>query len=299
MEIDTLKLFTQVMRHGSFTAVASERRIAPSSVSRAIANLENDLGTLLFQRSTRKLSPTEQAVKFFDRIEPLIDEFEAAKNLLTESEHEPVGNLRVSVSAVYGQRRIVPLLKNFRVNYPGITIELIFNDHFVDLIDERIDLAIRLGKLSDSALVARRLHDMKFHVCASRDYLEEFGKPVRPSDIKAHECLLFPRGDYNLNWRFLDKNNHVEEIEISGNCMITNSDSIRECALAGMGLALLPDWLVADDLSSGNLVSVLDSYPVTATDFDSAAWIVYPSRRYLPLKTRLFSDFLLKELSTE
>ena len=296
METDQLKLFAEVMRVGSFTSVARERRIAPSSVSRAIASLEAELGARLFQRSTRKLSPTEQAMDFFTRVEPLIDEFERARTLITESNQAPSGHVRISVASVYARHRVVPLLKQIRRDYPGISIELLFHDHFVDLIDERIDLAIRLGKLDDSGLVARQLHPMLFHVCASPDYLRANGTPEHPGDIEKHECLLFPRGDYSLSWKFRSTDGRDEEVKISGACTITNSESIRDCCVEGMGLALLPDWLIRNDLQQGRLISLLGQYQVTATDFDSTAWLVYPSRQYLPQKTRVLGDFLVQQL---
>lgn len=296
MDVDALKLFVEVMRHGSFAEVARARGVAPSSISRAIAGLEHELSIRLFQRSTRKLEPTEAGAVYFERVASIISELEAARQVAADVTEEPTGVLRVTAPTVFSQLYVVPLLPTLSHKYPGLTIELLLTDAYQDLIEERIDVAIRLGSLQDSSYVATRLRTNRFHICASPGYLERRGTPASPQALKDHNCLLFPRRGYNLNWLFKGADGNIANIPISGNCLITNSEAIRQCALDGMGLALLPDWLVHEDIHSGALVSLFSEYAVTATDYDSAVWLLYPSREYVPLKTRVFMDHLLESL---
>ena len=186
----------------------------------------------------------------------------------------------------------MPLLPEFARNCPQLSLELIISDTYLDLVEARIDIAIRLGSLRDSSFIARRLRSMAFHICASPAYLERHGSPEHPGDIAKHQCLLFPRSGYSLDWLFRNPSGQIERIEINGQYLITHSDSIKQCAIAGMGLAMLPDWLVDDTVANGELIRLFSGYDVSATDFDSAIWIMYPSRQYLPLKVRVFIDFL-------
>lgn len=294
MDLETLKLFVDVMRHGSFADVARARGVAPSSISRAVAGLEDELGIRLFQRSTRKLEPTEAALAYFARISPVVTEIETAGLIAMDLRDEPRGNLRITAPAVFGQSAIVPLLPALMNAYPQLSVELLLTDACLDLVEERIDVAVRLGTLKDSSYVAKRLANMGFRVCASPAYLQRHGTPASPREIAEHACLLFPRPGYSLDWLFKDGDGSVTQIPISGKCLITNSGAVRQCAIAGMGLALLPDWLVDDDISSGRLVGLFSEYAVTATDYQSAIWMLYPSREYMPLKTRVVVDFLVE-----
>lgn len=298
MDVSSLKLFVEVMRQRSFTEVAKTERMAPSSVSRAIASLEAELGCRLFQRSTRKLEPTEAGMRYFERIAPLLDELKEAGEMVADSGTEPRGTLRVSAPTVFGQMFLVPVADELHKKYTELSIELLLNDAYVDLVGERIDVALRLGTLSDSSYIARRVRKIRFYICASPAYLKRHGTPVTPQEVARHECLLFPRGEYNLNWLFRDDVGNIEEVPIHGRCLITNSEAIRQCTLSGMGLALLPDWLVETDIESAALQTLFNDYDVSATDFDSAIWVLQPSREYVPLKAKVFIQHLLDQCST-
>lgn len=298
MDIESLELFLEVMRTRSFTNIARARGIAPSSVSRTITGLENELGIRLFQRSTRKLEPTEAAMVYFERISPILNELQSARQMATDLSEMPKGTLRVTASIVYGEMHIAPLLPEIAERYPSLTIELILTDAYLDLIEERIDIAIRIGTLEDSSYIARRLKKMEFYICASPGYLAKHGKPDVPQQVTSHNCLLFPRTGYNLNWLFKDTVGKISDIPISGKCLITNSQAIRQCAMAGMGLALLPDWLIEDDIQSGLLVRLFAEFAVTATDYEGAIWLMCPSREYVPLKTGVIMDYLIETIHT-
>lgn len=298
MDLSVLQIFVEVMRHGSFAAVARERNIDPSSVSRTIAGLESELSIRLFQRTTRKLSPTEAGITYFQRVEPLIEEIQQAAEIAKDISGNPKGTIRVTASVSFGLKCIVPLLPKLEKNYPELTVDLLLTDSVVDLLTERIDIAIRLGQLTDSTLIAQRLMQTHYYVCASPDYLERFGTPKIPKDIEQHNCLLFPLSGFNTRWIFKYKKENIQEILIQGNTIISNAIALQQCAINGMGLALLADWLIDDNIGNGELVKLFPDYQVTATDFNTAAWLIYPGRAYIPLKVRVFVEELKKYIST-
>ncbi|NJM99879.1 MAG: LysR family transcriptional regulator [Phormidesmis sp. RL_2_1] len=298
MELSVLQTFVDVVKQGSFAAVARERNVDPSSVSRAIAGLEEELGVRLLQRTTRRLSPTEAGMIYFQRIAPLVEEMQQAINVAADMSGQPKGTLRVTASVSFGLKCIVPLLPDFSSLYPDLIVDLVLTDATIDLFVERIDLAIRLGLLADSTLIAQQLMQTRYFICASPQYLKRWGHPKLPSDIENHNCLLFPLSGFRSKWRFRDAKQQESEVLVQGHTMISNAIALQQCAIAGMGLALLPNWLIGEDLHQGTLVNVLPSYDVTATEFSTAAWLVYPSRAYVPLKVRVFIDFLKQFISS-
>lgn len=287
-----LQIFVEVIRQGSFAAVARDRNIDPSSVSRAIAGLEEELGIRLLQRTTRQLSPTEAGMAYFERIQPLVEEMQQAIDIAADMSGQPKGTLRVTASVSFGLKCIVPLLSDFGTMYPDLAVDLLLTDANVDLFAERIDVAVRLGLLADSTLIAQQLMRTRYSVCASPQYLNRCGRLERPSDIENHNCLLFPLAGFRSRWIFRDRNGDESKIPVSGRTIISNAIALQQCAIAGMGLALLPHWLIDEDLQAGTLINVFPDFDVTATDFSSAAWLIYPSRAYVPLKVRVFIDFL-------
>ncbi|MCU0570833.1 MAG: LysR family transcriptional regulator [Oculatellaceae cyanobacterium Prado106] len=294
MDLSVLQIFVEVVKQRSFAAVARERNVDPSSVSRAIASLEEELGIRLLQRTTRQLSPTEAGMAYFRRIEPLVEEMQQAIDVAADVSGQPKGKLRVTASVAFGHQCIVPLLPQFTEQYPDLTVDLLLTDAVVDLFTDRIDVAVRLGILSDSTLIAQQLMRTHYCVCASAAYLKRAGHPKAISDIEQHNCLLFPLAGFRSRWIFKDSQGERSEIAVSGRTMISSAIALRDCAIAGMGLALLPNWLIDQDLQNGNLINVFPHYEVTATDFNTAAWLVYPSRAYVPLKVRVFIDFMKK-----
>jgi DNA-binding transcriptional LysR family regulator len=297
MDISALQLFVEVMKQGSFAAVARDRNLDPSSVSRAIASLEEELGIRLFQRTTRQLSPTEAGTTYFERIEPLVEEMQQAIVVAADISGQPKGKLRATASVSFGYQCIVPLLPRFQAQYPDLTVDLWLTDTMVDLFADRIDVAVRLGQLTDSTLIAQQLMKTHYSICASPEYLKCLGKPEKPMDIGHHNCLLFPFAGFRSKWVFRDSKGELSEVDVSGRTVISSAIALQQCAIAGMGLALLPNWLIDDALRMNTLVNVFPAYEVTARDFNTAAWLVYPSHAYVPLKVRVFMDFLKNSLS--
>ena len=296
MDVTALEIFVDVVRRGSFAAVARDRDTAPSVVSRTIAALEEELGGRLFQRTTRRLALTEAGTVFFDRVRPVIEELQRARDAVAEADTQARGTLRVTTSVSFGQRRLVPLLPRFMALYPDLTIDLLLTELVVDIVAEGIDAAIRLGHLAESGLVARRLMRTSYVVCASPAYLASHEEIRRPEDLRGHECLLFPFPGFRTRWIFRDRKGGIREVPVRGRVVISTAIALQQCAVAGMGVTMLPDWMVAADLASGALKRVVGDCDATASDFETGIWIVYPTRTHVPLKVRVFSDFLRKSL---
>jgi DNA-binding transcriptional LysR family regulator len=297
MDVSALSIFAEVMRRGSFAAVAKDRNVDPSSISRVIAGLEEELGIRLFQRSTRQLAPTEGGRLYFERIEPLIEELEHARLAAQEAGTGLSGNLRVSTTVAFGQICIVPLLTDFRSHYPALSLDLILTDTNLDLISERIDVAIRLGPRLDLGYVGTKLFATRYRICASPAYIGRCGAPIEPTQLAAHKCVVFDLPGFRDRWLFRDRNGDTTEVPIASDLKVSSALAVRQCALDGLGPVLIGHWNIDADLADGRLIDLFPSYDVTATDFETAAWIIYPSRAYLPAKVRAFIDFLRERLS--
>lgn len=295
MELDALAVFIEVVRRGSFAAVARERGVAPSSISRTLAGLEDELGLRLLQRTTRRLSPTEAGAVYLERIEPLVEGLVQAHHQAADLDEQPSGVLRVTAPVSFAQETLVPWLPALLERHPRLHVELHLTDAMVDLVAERIDVAVRLGRLPDSELVARRVATFDFVICAAPAYLERRGRPRRPQDLARHETVLFLMGGVRSRWR-LRKQGRTVTVHVRGRCTLGSSMAVRRAAIDGLGLALLPRFMVADALAEGTLVALLPSWEATATDFAPGVWVLLPSRRYVPLKVRAFVAFVQERL---
>ncbi|MBV8689096.1 MAG: LysR family transcriptional regulator, partial [Candidatus Eremiobacteraeota bacterium] len=272
----------------------------PSSISRSIAALEDELKVRLFQRNTRRLTPTEAGTVYFDRVEPLVDELDRAHLAAAEAGETPVGTLRITAPVSFAQLNIVPLLPEFSRRYPELAFDLLLTDTVLDLVAERIDVAIRLGPLADTGLIAQRLTPMIGRVCATPGYLAARGRPASPEDLQDHNCLLLDHlPGFDSKWRFV-KDGRRFEVPVRGTIRSSNALALKQCALAGMGVILQALWVVGRELKEGVLIDVFPGYSVTAANFPSpAAWALYPSRTYVPLKVRVFLNYLKAQFHDE
>lgn len=270
--------------------------MAASSVSRAIANLESELKARLFQRTTRNLTPTQAGEQFYQRVEALIEELDIAQQEILNQHQKPSGLLRISTSVSFGQIVVAPLLKTFHEKYPDIRLELTLSDARINIISDQFDLAIRHGKLSDSSFVARKLMDVKYRLVASLEYLRSASAISNPEDIKNHPLITFTYPEFSKEWNFR-RNGIVEAIPIKPKFTFSTALTIKECLRNGMGLGLLPDWAMNDERCNGRLIQLLPDWEVTGSNYDTAIWLIYPSRTFMPVKTRAFADFLLSEAS--
>jgi DNA-binding transcriptional LysR family regulator len=297
MDLDHLRILVDVFRRGSFAAAARSRDLDPSIVSRTVAALEDELGVRLFQRSTRKLSPTEAGVRYFSRIEPLVEELDRAQFAAADVAETPKGVLRFSLPVSFGELNIIPLLPEFSRRYPDIEFDVLLTDSPLDLLTERLDLAIRLGPLADSGLVAQQLAPMESRVCASPSYLKENGRPEHPSDLRRHNCLLLDMPGFGAIWR-LSRNDENIDVRVHGPMRSSNAIALKQCAVAGLGIILQATWIVGRELQQGQLIDLFPHHTVTAASFPKPAmWLVYPSRTYLPEKVKVFLAFLREQFA--
>ncbi|OCQ24066.1 LysR family transcriptional regulator [Pseudoalteromonas luteoviolacea] len=289
-----MRSFIRVVETGSFSAVAVELNTNQATISKRIASLENKLGTKLLVRGSRKHTLTEAGKAYFERVSNIvmeIDEAEAEARSLTAT---PKGHLRITVPTMFGSMYVAPVISEFLSLYPEIGLDMKFDENMVDLVREGIDVAIRLGDLQDSSLVAKNLGYDELIVVASPKYLSKYSIPSRLEDLKTHNCLIYSlspkRGTV---WVFGTQSN-TTKVEVTGNFQCDNGMGLMEMLLADAGIALMPKWMVHQEIEAGRLLHILNDhykrYPISA---------VFPKNRYIPLKVRSFLDFMAKVIRTD
>jgi DNA-binding transcriptional LysR family regulator len=296
MDIRDLKIFVEVVRHGSFAAAARQLDMAPSMVTRSIAALEEEVGVRLMQRTTRKLSLTQAGEGYHEHMLGVLEALEQANAELSEHAEQPKGSVRITASVAYGQTVLMPLLPALHDLHPELEIDLLLSDEVIDLVAERIDIALRLGPAQDSSLIGMQLAPVRYHVCASPDYLARHGTPRVPADLADCNCLRFPLPGFRTEWHLRAPDGSVETVEVHGWLVASTALALHRAALDGLGPVLLADWLVGPDLAAGRLVDLFPEHEASATDFDSAVWLLYASRAHLPRKLRVAVDFLRERL---
>lgn len=291
MNLDDLLLFAETSRLGSFAAVAKARGTDPSTISRRLAALEDGLGVRLFQRTTRTLTLTEAGDLYLSRALPLVEELVRLGQAARETRARPAGTLRLTASVTFGQAMILPLVPAFRAAYPDIHLDCLFTDQNLDLVADRIDLAVRLAPAIEGDVVAARLMTTRYRIVAAPGYLTTAPPLAGPDDLARHRLLLFTIRPFRTRWLFRDPTG-TREVPVKADMTISPAGAILDAALAGLGVALLPNYLTDPHILSGRLTRLLPAWEVTATSFDTGAWLVYPSRSFLPAKTRAMIDFL-------
>jgi DNA-binding transcriptional LysR family regulator len=289
-----LELFSDVARLGSFAAAARRRDTDPSSVSRAVAALEAELGTRLFHRTTRSMTLTEAGERFAQRVEILLEDYASARAEALNATEVASGVVRLTASVGFAQVCLVPILPDLCARHERLDVDLVATDSNLDLSAEGIDLAIRLAPRPEGNYVASLLRPTRYHVVASPTLAERYA-PRRPADLERMPALVFPLPGFRSRWLFRSRSGTLE-VHVQGRVQTSSSIALRELARRGVGVALLGDWLVEDDLARGDLVDLFPRFEVTATEFETAAWLLYPSRRFLPAKTRVVIDFLREQL---
>jgi DNA-binding transcriptional LysR family regulator len=296
MYLYNIRLFVDVIQSGNFASAARLHNIDPSSVSRSISNLETDLGFRLFQRSTRRIVPTEAGSVYYEKVEKLVDSFDQAGEQAMDLISQPKGVLRITACTSFGQRMLAPILPKLMSRYPELTIDLVLSDNQVNLIDEKIDLAIRFGEKPEGDFVATELTKRQFKICASPSYLEKNSLSNDPRCLEQHNCLLFPMYGYNSEWKFRQKGKPAFKVPVKGHLYVSHGMTMTACAVSGLGPSLLPDWLCQEEINAGTLVNLFPDYDCTPTKFNTSAWLIYPSRDYMSAKLRIFIDFLKQEV---
>lgn len=284
MNIEHLKLFIRIAATHNISQAGAELRLSPAVASAHISKLEESLGVRLIHRTTRKVSLTEEGKDFLPHAEEVLSSVDAARAAVGLGKGLPSGTLRVSASASFGRMHLVPALKGFLARYPDLNVDLRLSDSIIDMVEGGFDIAIRIAGLKDSTLVARKLAPDDRIVCASPDYLQQYGVPQTPDDLSNHRCISLLGLEH---WRFQTPDGEVT-VKIKGNFRTDNGEAVRDACVNGVGIAISSIWSVYQQLEKGELVQVLEEYPLIS---DTAIWAVYPSSRLLAPKVRAFIDY--------
>jgi DNA-binding transcriptional LysR family regulator len=289
-----MTVFVKVVETGSMTAAARQCEMSTTMVGNHLKALEQRLGVSLLQRTTRRQNLTEFGIQYYRRCVEVLGLVNDAERMAEHVQTQPSGTLRLTAPPAFGAERLSSMLSAFTQRYPEIKVELVLSNQLMDLVEHGFDAAIRLGVPESSALIARPLRDYTLTICASQDYLNRRGTPHTADDLRDHNCLAFayPAGD---DWRAADKlwkltgPEGVMDIPVSGPMIVNSSPALRQAALAGMGVAMLPDVLISEDLNAGTLIPLLQAY----TPPSRPMWLMYPQDRYRLPKVKHFVDSAL------
>lgn len=292
--LSNIKAFVQVVEAGSFALAAERLNISRAMVSKHVQQLEDRLGVRLLHRTTRRLSLTEAGTAYYERCGAVLDALDEADVAAAQLALTPKGTLKVNAPVAFGTRHLYPAIAEYLRSYPEVKLDLTLQDEQVDLVKEGVDMALRVGQLGDSSLVARRLAPARLAVCGSPDYFAKYGVPRTPEDLKRHNCLGYAYSEFPETWHFTGRDGE-HAIQISGNMRANNGEVLRAAAIDGLGIALQPTFIVGDDLKAGTLQAVLSHY----TPEEFSIYAVYPSRRHQSVKLRMFIDFLINRFGPE
>ena len=290
LSLDTLAgmaVFAHVVDDGGFSAAARRLGLSKSAVSKQVAALEDRLGARLLNRTTRRMSLTEAGAALIDRCRRVLAEVEAAATAVGQLQAAPAGVLRVNAPVTFGSMHLAPAIPEFLARHPGVSVDLTLNDRMVDLVEEGFDVAIRIARLADSSLVARKLAPMRAVMVASPAYLARYGTPVRLADLAGHECMNYAYAAAGDEWRAAGPEGE-DAMRVTGRLRANNGEVLLAAALAGGGIAMLPTFIAGAALASGRLVQVLPAWD----NRTAAIHAVWPSGRHPSPKLRAFVDFL-------
>ncbi len=292
--LQDLEVFVQVVKSGNFAKAALELQLNPSAISRRVGNLEDHLGVRLFHRTTRSLSLTEVGERYLNRCLNILTEIEEADREAKQHSAEPQGTLHVGCSSYFAHRYVLARMSEFLEQHPQITIKLTLTDDVVDVVDEGLDVTIRIGELADSVLTSRRLLCDRRIVCAAPAYLDCHGTPQTPDELAHHNCLTLNAYKTTLNqWRFRDRSG-LREISVQGNFTVNSGEALYQSVLAGLGIGRVTQFLASSAIQSGQLIHLLKEYEDAN---DVGVYAIFPSNRYLLPKVRCFVEFLVQSFS--
>ena len=296
MNTEDFHFFIRVAELGSISKAAKEANIAVSVASQKIQRLENTLSLRLFYRTTRKLTLTEQGEKLLNDGRLYIESFETLTTDLKSKDHQLTGRIHVTASATFGMYRLTKIIADFLKIHPNLEIDLDLNDQNIDLIEHNIDVAIRIGKLEDSTLIAKKILDNPRLLCASPEYIAQFGEPKSLEELKQHKCII-QRHHHGLSdtWNFLDISNDIIKLKVNGQFICNSGEGIRQAVIAGLGISNHSFWHIEQDLKDGKLIQILENHTVEPT----AIYAVIPHRKLVPHKVKAFIDYLIHNIRTD
>jgi len=284
-----MEVFAAVVEAGSFVGAIDVLRMSKAAVSRHVEALEQRLGVRLLQRTTRKLSLTDEGRTFYQRSKDILSSLEDAEAEMTSSTAEPSGVIRINAPLTFGVLHLAPLWSAFMEAAPKVDLDISLNDRLVDLVDEGFDLAVRIGALNSSSLVSRRLATTRMRLCASPGYLARYGAPEHPSALTEHRVIAYTNWAERDEWRFDGPDGSVS-VRTQAKIYSNNGDTCRTIALQDGGILLQPDFMLADDLRRGDLVELMPNF----RSLELGIYAVYPTRKQVPLKVRRLVAFLSK-----
>jgi DNA-binding transcriptional LysR family regulator len=290
-----ISAFAAVVETGSFVRAAERLTASTSTLSRLIAELEQHLGARLLNRTTRKLSLTEGGQAFYERAVQLLADLEEAESAASSSAASPRGTLRLTCSHAMGVQRVAPAIASFVAHYPEVRFEISVSDRIVDLVEEGFDLAIRIGQVGSDQLVARKLGSMRLLVCASPAYLKARSIPRTPADLARHYALTYAYSPNPRVWRLTDRQGAHHDVKVDGPLNSNSGDLTIAAAIAGLGIIYEPDFMLKAALDARLITRVLPDYQGLSGDI----WAVYPSRRHLSAKVRLFVEHLAQQFAVQ
>ena len=289
-QFENMTAFVRIVEAGSISRASEQLGTVKSAVSRRLAELEQDLGVQLLQRTTRTSSLTEAGRHYYQRAVQILADVNELNNSSSNKTTELVGQLRIAVPTSFGLLHLAPAINEFAELHPKLIIHLDFSDRQVDLVEEGFDLAIRIAALKDSTLIARRLAPINIRLCASPDYLKRHGAPKSPSDLKRHHALHFTHLT-DSKWKFVSPQGKPVSTAINIKMSASNGDFLRSAAIAGHGIIRSPTFIIWRNLQNGSLVPVMTDYKIDPLN----AYAIYPSTRYLSQRLRVLIDFLVKK----
>ena len=291
-KFESLRAFTQVVESGGFAAAAREMDVSRSTVNKLVMNLENELGVQLFQRSTRKVSPTATGLAFYERCVHILAELEEAELAVSQMQEKPIGTLKINAPMSFGTLHLASVVADFMALYPELQIQLTLEDRLIDLIAEGFDLVIRIAEPTQSPnLIIHPLTSVKRVLCTSSLYLEKYGIPSHPNELRHHSCLHYGYLATGNRWKLIG-NDGEHTITVKGMLCSNNGEVLRDAAVKGLGITLLPTFIIDKELQQGKLQAILPDYhPPEIT-----VSVIYPVNRHISTKIRLFTEFLQKRL---
>lgn len=288
-----MEAFATVVDQGGFTDAAKKMGISKSAVSKHVSSLEARLGARLLNRTTRRVSPTEIGLAYYDRARRVLSDAGEADALVASMQSAPTGLLRLSVATDFGVNHLSPILGDFLQKYPDITVNMVLNNRYVELISEGFDMAIRMGDLEDSSLRARKLAETQMRMIAAPSYFEKHGRPERLDDLNAHKLLHYSNQASGNAWKITAPSGEERQIRSAGWLSVNDGQSLLNACIAGLGIAYLPSFLYANAMEQGQVVDVMPDLPVESTGI----YAVYPPGRFTQPKVRAFIDFLVAHFS--
>jgi len=286
-----MRVFVLVVETGSFSAASERMGISRAAASKYVSQLEAHLGGRLLHRTTRRVNPTESGRSYFERCKEILQNLEEADGMVSGLSQQPRGKLRISAPSNLASRHLMPMVTEFIQTYPEIRVELLCSERAVDLVDEGFDLALRISPMPDPELIARRLAPIRHVVVASPGYLAKHPAPTTPEELEQHACVLYSRNP-NATWHFAKDGAQIS-VKVSGSMITDNPDVILESAVSGLGITNLPSFIISDAIRSGELKLLLQDYETP----EMALYAVYASRKHLPVKVRVFIDFIKERIS--